>query len=148
MALNFRKWILVICGIAIAMAILLWYIPVWPLRPVFLVRPRNQDICLEKSFFCLTTDEADLLCAALSSASEIFVRIDNYIFVNGSLYFDKELCWNYTSKSAIKLRDTRYNLQDSNDGGPMLWVEEAKSLDVTPNKKIWDSHLGYPVALP
>ena len=24
----------------------------------------------------------------------------------------------------------------------------TKSLDVTPNKKIWDSHLGYPVALP
>lgn len=111
------------CTAIILIGYVAFHIPVWPFFPVFYVLPFHEREKLASVSPFLTQEDADAIGCILNKYNEKYLWANNVIFVSHSLFFDKELRWNYTTKSGMLIPLRNFQRDSSSDGAPPRWIE-------------------------
>lgn len=91
-----------------ALPVLWLWIPVCPMRAVFNVWVEHEQKLIAVSSENLNAPNVEALVETLASNEEQFLICGNKVMVTPKLFFDKELLWNYTTKSGISYPDVSY----------------------------------------
>ena len=101
--------ILLYLALILGMPWALWYaIPICPLRPVFNVLVGHQQKLVVAASANLSPNNVKVLTKILVNNDEAYCIMGNKIMITPKLFFDKELLWNYTTKSGMSYPDDNY----------------------------------------
>lgn len=87
----------------------LWYaIPICQLRPVFNVLVGHEQRLVVAASANLSSHNVKVFTKILAKYDEAYCIMGNKIMITPKLFFDKELLWNYTTKSGMSYPDDNY----------------------------------------
>ena len=119
--MNFmpKKVKIILClALILGMFMVLWCaIPICPMRPIFNIWVGHEQKLVVASSANLSTQNIELLTKILANNDEPYCIMGNKVMITLKLIFDKELLWNYTTKSGIPYPNDNYY----HDGEYNLW---------------------------
>lgn len=102
----------------------IWYwLPICPIRLFFYVEKEQEQKIIEINYNDIYDFNAEPLVKILSYYKEPFFMYKNNVMITPKLYFDRELLWNYTTKSKIPFPDSDYYQDEMLN----IWRHKSKS---------------------
>ena len=101
--------IIVFPMLVLGILLVTWYfVPACPMRLVFNVWTEHEQKLIVTAFNGLDPHDIESIAQTLANNDERFFVWGHKVMITPKLFFDKELLWNYTTKSGMPYPDGDY----------------------------------------